>query len=353
VTTFRSLIEDRKVIICAGPGGVGKTTVAAATALAAARAGRRVCVVTIDPARRLADALGLAELSNDPRPVDGIGPGELWALMLDTKATFDDVVTRYAADPAQAEAILGNRLYRNISGALGGTQEYMAVEKLWELAEDPRFDLVVVDTPPTRNALDFLDAPERLTRFLSNRVFRLMMMPTRAGLRAVNLATQALIRTISKVVGGEVVSDVVAFFTAFEGMDQGFRQRAEQMSAMLHDPETAFVVVAAPRRDAVAEAIYFSERLAASSLAVQAVVVNRVTPYWGPVPAAPDAQGALAARLDNLAQLDGLAVGEERHIATLVSRAPDAVVVRIPYLDGDVHDMDGLTTVGGHLVSVA
>ncbi len=354
------LIAGRKVIICAGPGGVGKTSVAAAMALAAARSGRRACVVTIDPARRLADALGLAELSNDPRPVDGVGPGELWALMLDTKATFDQVVTRYAATPAQAQAILANRLYANISGALGGTQEYMAVEKLWELTEDPRFDLVVVDTPPTRNALDFLDAPARLTRFLGNRVFRLMMMPTRAGLRAVNLATHMLFRTISKVVGGEVVADVVEFFTTFEGMDQGFRERAAQMTAMLHDPATAFVVIAAPRRDAVGEAVYFTRRLAASSLSAQAIVVNRVTPRWGPAaegalrPGAGSDAGPLRDLWANLEQLDGLARREEDHIARLVAATGDDAgapvpVVRVPYLDGDVHDLAGLTTVGAYL----
>src|SRR5438270_4116652 len=184
--------------------------------------------------------------------------------MLDTKTTFDDLVIRYSADADQAQGILENRLYRNISGALSGTQEYMAMEKLYELHAEGGFDLIVVDTPPTRNALDFLDAPRRLTRFLDNRIFRLLIMPTRAYLRAVSVATQAFLRTISKVVGTDVVKDAVAFFTAFEGMEEGFRDRAQHVMDLLSDPSTAFVLVAAPRRDAVEEALFFAEKLAES-----------------------------------------------------------------------------------------
>ena len=185
MSAFHDLITDSAVVICCGPGGVGKTTTAAALAVEAARHGRRACVVTIDPAKRLADALGLESLTNSPGRVEGDWPGELSALMLDTKVTFDDLVGRYAASAEQAEGILANRLYRNISGALSGTQEYMAMEKLYELHACGLFDVVVVDTPPTRNALDFLDAPRRLTRFLDNRIFRLLMMPTRAYMKAV------------------------------------------------------------------------------------------------------------------------------------------------------------------------
>ncbi|HEX8769351.1 MAG TPA: ArsA-related P-loop ATPase, partial [Acidimicrobiales bacterium] len=173
---MKELVSDRSVVVCCGPGGVGKTTTAAVVALEGAMRGRRSVVVTIDPARRLADALGLGSLSDEPRLIDSKGRwgGELWALMLDTKSTFDTLVTKYAARPEQAESILSNRFYRNISSALSGTQEYMAMEKLFELHDQNRFDLIVVDTPPTRNALDFIDAPRRLTRFLDNRVFRLL-----------------------------------------------------------------------------------------------------------------------------------------------------------------------------------
>ncbi|MGA2036316.1 MAG: ArsA-related P-loop ATPase, partial [Acidimicrobiales bacterium] len=193
------LVEHRSVVVSCGSGGVGKTTVAAAFALEAARRGRRACVVTIDPARRLADALGLDTLTNTPKQIEGPWPGELWALMLDSKGTFDDLVRRYATSSEQAEGILANRIYRNLTGALSGTQEYMAMEKLYELAEEGAYDIVVVDTPPTRNAIDFLEAPRRLTRFLGHRLFQLLLMPTRAYLRAVSVAAQALLRTISNV----------------------------------------------------------------------------------------------------------------------------------------------------------
>ena len=357
-----ALIEDRSVLICAGPGGVGKTTTAAAMAFEAARRGRRAVVVTIDPARRLADALGLDALTNDPHqvPTTWEGPGEMWALMLDVKSTFDSAVTRNAPTPEQAQAILDNRLYRNISGALSGTQEYMAVEKLYDLSLDPRFDLVVVDTPPTRHALDFLDAPARLLRFLNNRFFRVLMMPTRASLRAVNFATQTLLRTISRVVGGDVVRDAVAFFTAFEGMEQGFRDRAGKVETLLAASSTAFVVVSAPRRDAVEESLFFARRLQESGQHVAALVVNRLFPDFGGVPAvtmsskgeAPadgDAARILEDFLVNARDLDAIARREEQYVATLTRRVSGAMVARVPYLDDDVHDMDGLAVIASHL----
>src|SRR6202789_892947 len=200
--TLSDLVARRTVIVCCGSGGVGKTTVSATFALAAARAGRRACVVTVDPARRLADSLGVESLANEPSEVEGEWPGHLFALMLDTKGTFDVLVHRYARTPEQAESIQANRLYQNLAGALSGTQEYMAMEKLYELVDSKEFDVVVVDTPPTRNALDLLDAPRRLTHFLENRLFRALLLPTRAGLRAVSVATRALLRTISKGAGG-------------------------------------------------------------------------------------------------------------------------------------------------------
>jgi anion-transporting ArsA/GET3 family ATPase len=200
--------------------------------------------------------------------------------MLDTKSTFDSVVARYAGDDEQAERILSNRFYRNISGALSGTQEYMAMEKLYELQADDTFDLVVVDTPPTRHALDFLDAPRNLTRLLDHRLYRVLTAPTRGVMKAVNKAAVGVIRSVSKVVGAEVFDDAIAFFQAFEGMEEGFRQRAGAVLAILDDPRTAFVLVASPRRDTVDEARFFADRLASAGIPVGALVVNRVHPRF-------------------------------------------------------------------------
>jgi anion-transporting ArsA/GET3 family ATPase len=352
MTALQATVSDRHIVICAGPGGVGKTTCAAAIAVEAAQRGRKACVVTIDPAKRLADALGLEALTNDAHRVHLEGPGELWALMLDTKATFDEVVRRNAGSAEQAQVILDNKLYRNISGALGGTQEYMAMEKLYELHAEGRFDVVVVDTPPTRHALDFLDAPGRLQRFLNNRVFRLLMTPTRAGIRAVGVATQMFLRTVSKVVGGAVVADAVAFFAAFEGMEQGFRDRASRVESLLRDEGTAFVVVAGPRRDAVAEAIFFADRLGDSSGKIDALVINRMFPSFGPVPPvllSTPASAPVATLVTNLRELEGVAVQEEQQVAALAARLPGTPIVRVPFLADDVHDLKGLALVGDWL----
>ena len=353
---LEALASDRDIVICCGSGGVGKTTTAAAIALEGARRGRRVVVVTIDPAKRLADALGLAGLTNEPSRIDGPWPGALWAVMLDTKSTFDDVVRRYAAEPVQAERILGNRFYRNISGRLSGTQEYMAAEKLYALHEAEQFDLVVVDTPPTRNALDFLDAPRRLMRFLDHRLYRALMAPTRAYLKAVGLAAQAFLRTASKVVGGEVLNDAIAFFQAFDGMEAGFRERAERVTELLNARETAYVLVTSPRRDSVDEAEFFAGRLAEEGLQVAALIVNRMHPSFGPGSAA-DAETAaskyagtpLGPLWENLADLRQLAAGEEGQIAGLAGRVAPAPIVRVPVLHSDVHDLDGLAQVGSYL----
>ncbi|HKA94042.1 MAG TPA: ArsA-related P-loop ATPase, partial [Acidimicrobiia bacterium] len=276
--TFDDIVRERHIVVCCGTGGVGKTTVAAVFAAEGAHRGRNSVVVTIDPAKRLANTLGLEELSNTPHEIDrrrwdpqGAAPagGRLSALMLDTKSTFDQLVATYAEDDDQTDRILSNRFYRNVSTALSGTQEYMAMEKLYELHEQGGYDLIVVDTPPTRHALDFLDAPRRLTRLLDNRIFRLLMMPTRAYLRVASAAVQRFLRTVSKVVGTEVIDDVVAFFRAFEGMEEGFRNRATAVLALLAEPASSFVVVSSPRRDAIEEATYFAERLAESDIPVE------------------------------------------------------------------------------------
>ncbi|MEY2468566.1 MAG: hypothetical protein QOF21_1264 [Actinomycetota bacterium] len=347
----RELAEKMAVVVCCGSGGVGKTTSAAAIAVEAASLGRRACVVTIDPARRLGDALGLGELTNEPRQVDGQWSGELWALMLDTKTTFDPLVTQYASSPEQAERIISNRLYRNVSGALSGTQEYMAMEKLHELHSTGRFDLIVIDTPPTRNALDFLDAPRRLTRLLDNRIFRLLIMPTQSYLKMVSAATQRVLRTIARVVGAEVVDDAVAFFEAFEGMEQGFRDRAQAVVKLLSDDATAFVVVASPRRDAAQEAVFFADKLIEAGLGVDGVVVNRVQPAFGErepeLPAG--ASSGLRRLLENRNEFTALAASEHRQLAALRDAAGEAPIAYIPMLLDDVHDVGGLDLVRAHL----
>ena len=354
--TLTALARTRAIVICCGSGGVGKTTAAAALALEGARLGRSAVVVTIDPAKRLANAMGLDELSNTPKRIDGDWPGELWAMMLDTKSTFDALVLKYAPDRSQAESILRNRFYRNIAGALSGTQEYMAMEKLFELHESGQFDLIVVDTPPTRNALDFIDAPRRLTRFLDNRIFRWLMMPTRAYLKAVNVATQALLRTISRVVGSEVIKDAVAFFRAFEGMEDGFRDRAQRVLALLSDPATAFVLVASPRRDAVEEASFFADKLREAGLPVESLVVNRLHPRFGEGRPEADRERArtlagtdLGALFANLADFRLVAQREDEHIAGLAAQVAPAPVTRVPFLPTDVHDLEGLREVGAYL----
>ncbi len=366
------LVDDRRVVICCGTGGVGKTTTAAVLALEGARRGRNACVVTIDPARRLADALGIEHLTNDPTEIDPalwaadaeVSGGRLSAMMLDTKSTFDLLVTRNAETPEQAQRILDNTFYRNVSGALGGTQEYMAMEKLHELHDEGNFDLIVVDTPPTRHALDFLDAPKRLTRLLDNRVFRLLMMPTRAYLKVASVAVQTFLRTVARVVGSEVIEDVVAFFRAFEGMEEGFRTRAQVVGALLTDPSTAFVLVSSPRRDAMQEATYFAERLAEAGQTVQALIVNRVHPAFGDetpaglraaavaLRAEPDAAPAarLGALYDNLADFREIATLERDHLEEIRARiGPETALAYVPYLAHDVHDFATLREVGALL----
>ncbi len=358
MTELAHLVRTGRIIITAGSGGVGKTTTAAVLAMEAARAGRRAVVVTIDPAKRLADALGLSDgLSNEPRRIEGDWDGQLWAMMLDTKSTFDAVVAKHAETPEQAERIYENRFYRNIAGALSGTQEYMAAEKLYELHEESKFDLVVVDTPPTRSALDFLDAPARLARFLDHRLYRLLMAPTRGLVRAVNVATQAFLRTVSRVVGSDVLDDAVAFFRAFDGMEEGFRDRSAHVGQLLIDPATAFVLVASPRRDAVAEAAYFAQRLAENDIQVQSLVVNRMHPRFSVRPAR-----EVSERLDELADtplapmaraLTDFEIAAERehhHLADLRKAVDPAPVVQVPILESDVHDLEGLEELATHML---
>ncbi len=360
------VVDGASVLVCCGSGGVGKTTAAAVIGIEAARRGRNVVVVTIDPAKRLADALGLADgLSGEPQRVmidDASGDrpaGELWAMMLDTPAMFERVVRANAPDPEQADRIVENRFYRNIAGALSGTQEYMASEALHELHGDERFDLVVVDTPPSRNALDFLDAPGVLSRFLDHKLFKLLMLPTRTGLKVLTVATQPLLRAIGRVVGSDVLADAVAFFQAFAGMDVGFRQRAEAVTALLRAESTRFVLVASPQHDTITEATWFADQLAEQGFSVHATIVNRLHPRFGEgtvadamsraTKAAERGDPDLAAVWSNLAELRTVAAAERAELAPLLARVAGSAVVEVPLLPSDVHDVEALDVLAQHL----
>jgi anion-transporting ArsA/GET3 family ATPase len=271
---------ETRIIVCCGAGGVGKTTTSAALALAAAEAGRTVVVLTIDPARRLAQSLGLEELDNEPRRVDVPGAsGELHAMMLDMKRTFDDVVAAHST-PERAQAILENPFYQSLSSSLSGTQEYMAMEKLGQLRARDEWDLIVVDTPPSRSALDFLDAPKRLGSFLDGRLIRLLTAPAklggRAGMKFLKVGMSMMTGTIGKLLGGQLLKDVQTFVAAMDTTFGGFRTRADATYKLLQAPGTAFLVVAAPERDALREAAYFVERLAAEDMPFAGLVLNRV-----------------------------------------------------------------------------
>ncbi|MER5735617.1 MULTISPECIES: ArsA family ATPase [unclassified Streptomyces] len=278
------ILDDRgtRIIVCCGSGGVGKTTTAAALGVRAAERGRRVVVLTIDPARRLAQSMGIDALDNTPRRVEGIkgsDGGELHAMMLDMKRTFDEIVEAHA-DPARARAILENPFYQSLSAGFAGTQEYMAMEKLGQLRARDEWDLIVVDTPPSRSALDFLDAPKRLGSFLDGKFIKLLMAPAkvggRAGMKFLNVGMSMMSGTLGKLLGGQFLGDVQTFVAAMDTMFGGFRTRADATYRLLQAPGTAFLVVAAPERDALREAAYFVERLAAEGMPLAGLVLNRV-----------------------------------------------------------------------------
>jgi len=278
------LIDDphTRIVVCCGSGGVGKTTTAAALGLRAAERGRKVVVLTIDPARRLAQSMGIDSLGNTPRRVksiEGAGDGELHAMMLDMKRTFDEIVEAHA-DAERAAAILGNPFYQSLSAGFAGTQEYMAMEKLGQLRARDEWDLIVVDTPPSRSALDFLDAPKRLGSFLDGRLIRLLTAPAklggRAGMKFLNVGMSMMTGTLGKLLGGQLLKDVQTFVAAMDTTFGGFRTRADATYKLLQAPGTAFLVVAAPERDALREAAYFVERLAAEDMPLAGLVLNRV-----------------------------------------------------------------------------
>ncbi len=346
------MLESSKVIICIGTGGVGKTTTAAALGYMAAKAGRRVCVVTIDPARRLADAMGISELNNTPRKIQTSSDLDLWAVMLDPNSTFDELVQKFATSPEQVEKIFHNSIYHNLTENLSGTQEYMAMEKLHELASDSRFDLLVVDTPPARNAIEFLNAPKRLIGFLENRVFKLLISPTQSIFRPVTLATRILLRTISKVVGAQVVTDAVEFFQAFEGMEAGFKERAAEVQNLLAQDTTSFVLVTGTHKDTIDEALFFASRLDEFDLAVDLVISNRVTPGFGTMEPGPKPESPkeLMDNLDYLVQLRSAELAQLSRLSDVISGDRHILVPLLPH---DIGSLGEIQEIGELVVDSA
>jgi anion-transporting ArsA/GET3 family ATPase len=359
-------LAGRRIAVCVGSGGVGKTTVAAAIGLARALEGGKVLVCTIDPARRLANALGLSTLGNvESRVPDhafreaGLRPsGQLNAMMLDVKRTWDDLVARHAPDRERRERIYQNRLYQQLSGALAGSQEFMAMEKLYELASERDYDLIVLDTPPTAHALDFLEAPDRVLDFLGNETARAVLTPAlaagRIGMKFFQLGGAYVAKTLARFTGGEVLRDLADFLAGFHGMYEGFEQRAGAVRALLSDASVGFILVASPAPLSVDEALVFHERLHAESMPVAGAVANRVTPsLWedgGGLPGAEALAAALGGRAapglaDRLARTleehQAMARADAREVDRLFAAVGGPGVV-IPRLESDVHDLGGL-----------
>ncbi|HET8979253.1 MAG TPA: ArsA-related P-loop ATPase [Solirubrobacteraceae bacterium] len=360
------LLTDKRVCVCGGSGGVGKTTTSAAIALGMAARGAKVAVVTIDPARRLANALGLRELENEPRRVEperlaGSGiemRGELWAMMLDPKRTFDELIDRVAPDPARAQEIKENRVYRELSTAVSGSQEFTAVAKLYELERDGDFDLLVLDTPPSRNALDFLDAPGRLTSFLEGRALKAFIRPTGLGMRVFGRGAAPLLAGLRRVTGIDLIGDLSTFFGLLGSMTEDFSVRARQVEEMLRAPTTAFLLVTSAQQASIDEAIWFRRTLTDSGLPFAGVIVNRVHhDLLGD--AEPEDLVAtlnrtvgsdLAARVAaNFADYHRLARRDSRNLARLADELGDEPLLLVPRLDDDVHDVEGLLRVHRYL----
>ena len=361
-----AVLADKRVIVCAGSGGVGKTTTAAAIGAALAARGQRTIVLTIDPARRLADALDLPGAGNVEHRVDAgrleraglAGEGELWAMTLDAKLTFDELIERGAPDAETRDAVLANPIYRQLSNAVAGSQEYMAMEKLYELHESGRYDVLVLDTPPTRNALDFLDAPGRLARFVDSRSLQVFRASGRAGMGLFGRGVATIMSVLERATGVDLLRDLADFFNAFGGMAEGFRDRARRVEALMRDDATTFLLVTSPRAAAIADAGHFHGKLAESEMPFGALIVNRVSE---PVAATVE-DDALRAELEGLLGeslahkvLHGLddrtrlAERDARNIARMRAELGGGVLLTVPELSGDVHDLDGLAAVADQL----
>lgn len=361
------LLGELEVCVVAGPGGVGKTTLAAAIGLGMARRGRRVAVVTIDPAKRLAAALGVDRLGNAPGPVpparlraagvEPSGEGGLWAMTLDSRRTFDDLIGRLAPDVKSRDRILGNRIYREISGAVAGSQEFTAVAKLHELESEGEFDLIVLDTPPSRNALDFLDAPGRLSRFFDGRAIQILMRPAGIGLRIAGGGANLVVGLLKRVTGATLFSDLAEFFTAINGITAGFSERAHAVADLLEAPTTGFIVVAAPEEGPVDEAIHLAGELEDRGMNPCAVVANRVHPDPGlgrrsvrSAKAKDELGEDLSMRLAEAVDAAAAAAGRDRlELDRLESGTGVEGVMTVPRMSDDVHDIAGLAIIEGEL----
>ncbi|HEX8509602.1 MAG TPA: ArsA-related P-loop ATPase [Propionibacteriaceae bacterium] len=367
-----AIIADRntEIIICCGSGGVGKTTVSAALAVRAAEAGRKVVVLTIDPAKRLAQSLGLGELDNTPRPVQGIDDsagGSLDAMMLDMKRTFDDVVLAHSS-PDKADALLRNPFYEALSSSFSGTQEYMAMERLGQLhaqsGSDGGWDLIIVDTPPARSALDFLDAPEHLSALLDGRFLRLLLAPARGPFRLMSVGFTLVSSALKKVLGSQILGDVQTFVAAFEALFGGFRQRAAQTIELLSSQHTTFLVVATAERDALREAAYFVDRLTEEKMPLSGLVINRVHASRLPLSAeralslAEDLESDASESVDRIAEIEALrrhaslmrVIERERLLLNRFSSSrPRVARALVESLPTDVTDLESLRRVGALL----
>jgi anion-transporting ArsA/GET3 family ATPase len=370
-TGVATLLGDTRVCVVGGSGGVGKTTTSAAIAAGMAARGLRVAVVTIDPAQRLATALGLDELGNEPHRIEperfaahGLGlQGELWAMTLDPKRTFDELIETLAPDAATREQILANRVYRELSDAIAGSQEFTAVAKLHELAQEGDWDLLVLDTPPSRNALDFLDAPDRLQAFFDGRALQTLLRGGGAGLRLIGRGTGLVLGLLKRVTGAELLSDLSDFFRLLGGLIGGFRERAAEVEALLRAPSTRFLLVTSPEREPIEEAIYFQRRLNAARMRLGGAIVNRV--HADELEGEDGALADLPALLERevglspaLAQRVAAAFADEHalarrdaaNVAHLAERlGADVPLLCVPLLDGDVHDVDGLVRLQAEL----
>ena len=360
------MLEGKRVCVCAGSGGVGKTTTSAAIALGIAAQGAKVAVVTIDPANRLADALGLQELENEPRRVEPARlatadlevKGELWAMMLDPKRTFDELIERIAPDPARAEEIKANRVYRELSTAVSGSQELTAIAKLYELDQEGRFDVLVLDTPPSRNALEFLDAPGRLNAFLEGRALKAFLRPTGLGMRVLGRGALPLLLGLRRITGIDLISDLSTFFQLLGDMTNDFSQRAAQVETLLRADTTAFLLVTSAAREPIDEAIWFAERLQTDGLPFGGVVVNRVHHDLLGDRAPRDVRRSLARVLppglavrvaENFRDYHVLAQRDDHNLARLAGQLDERRLLLVPQLDDDVHDVAGLLRIHRYL----